>query len=69
MAGLDFFRVRAPDSVTLEQLYSNPKLVTEYCIKASGLHRTVVNEQIPIESLGEPVQSKNIQTAGEEHGL
>lgn len=58
MAGLDFFRVRAPDSVTLEQLYSNPKLVTEYCIKASGLHRTVVNEQIRIESLGEPVQSK-----------
>lgn len=56
MAGLDFFRVRAPDSVTLEQLYSNPKLVTEYCIKASGLHRTVVNEQIRIESLGEPVQ-------------
>lgn len=51
-------RIHRPDNVTIEDLVKNPKLVTEYCLKASGLYRTVANENIKITSLGNPVKSE-----------
>ncbi|WP_187759548.1 S1 family peptidase [Treponema pectinovorum] len=50
-------RIHRPDDVTIEDLVKNPKLVTDYCLKASGLYRTVANENIKITSLGNPVRS------------
>ncbi len=50
-------RIHRPDNVTIEDLVKNPKLVAEYCLKATSLHRTVANENIKITSLGEPVKS------------
>lgn len=57
MMGYDLCRVHKPDNISVEELIKNPKLTTEYCLKASAVTRQVANEKVKIKSLGEPFKS------------
>lgn len=53
-----FSRIHRPDNVSLETLLKDPKLTTEYCLRAQNFSRIIGNEKIKITSLGNPVASE-----------
>lgn len=58
MMGYVIANITKPDSISLEEFITSPKLYMEYLLQAYPLHRSVANEQINITSFGEPARSE-----------
>lgn len=58
MMGYVVANITKPDSISLEEFVSSPKIYMDYLLEAYQLHRTVANEQITITSFGEPSRSE-----------
>lgn len=58
LMGYTVCEIEKPESISLEELVTNPKLYIEYILEAAPLYRTVANENINIVSLGDPARSE-----------
>lgn len=56
MMGYVIANIEKPETYTLEEFISNPKLYMDMLLQAYPLHRTVANEQVNITSFGDPAR-------------